>query len=1709
MPHADRRIILLPAGLPADKTAALRSAVAAAAEIQQRLADKSQHVLHLTGRVELVDDTIVIGHEPASPLQECEPSPRFFDPTKPGADPERLMSAAGALFNAMRAAHTGESGRPTVHGGISPGVLLIDENDVIKIADFGVAQAIAAVLGEEAYLNAAVGPRGELPGVSGAWEMLEPHVESRDDRICAFIDPAKHADPALLKTFESASDVIAAAFVLFMMAEHSHPYLSDFPDAHRNAGMAAQMAFLPPGTFRSKAIRESSDEGLKLWRELLRTMLSSEPRERPSAADLARQFDPHVPKVDFDRIKLRRWLGEIDAGVDAEQWETVERLLGQRPSVAEWPADVTARLKPIEARLAARRDEQRRQQQIAADRAAAEEWLSKLSAAISKQQWDAAQSLSQHKPKLEHFPEQTLKAAEPLIAKLREAQAEAERRRKTEAEAATARKWFAAIEQAVSAGDWTRGAELLAKRPAIEHWPAEITEALAPYEQSIEDGLAEAERAKLAAEADHRAAREWLERARAAADAGAGEQALDVLEKRPTLKHWPARLIEEADELAERVRLELGEKALSEIKRRELAVKKLGAEFVHRVTADALGKFIDPAMVHSSVSAVEFTPDDPAGEGRAQLTVSLATAADAARGAGMRSGFHFRIDAAPQGVCDDDGALRDWLVRGLTERLGELQKSKAADWLAGLHATMFPKAEAKFALSGLSPSLKTTTQLLGPGQTAGDVETELRWQAKTLTWELADAAGFAQRAVNLATAVARKLATTRLVDQSEGLKPYKGVIGVDVAPAQPPEPGVIPRALVLEGRLTLKAGAGEPRPLQTVQIKCAKVGQLSLDGDLKPAEAALRELVVLAQSASRQSLYDDLERRFKAAGARVKTTALPKKITDPLDKVTFDLKPRSGDAVTLTAAWNIGALSFEATPAWDGALAPLLSGAAASATNGAAGGSAGGSARRGLLIGGVAGVLVVACVGAYMFLGGGDSNGKSAVKIGALEAAVAASAVLAELDYEVTAAEGGAAEPFAIEFYWDRNGDGAVDGGDERVARVDGETGDGQHVAKASIPLAAQRPADETRSLLARIDTSGWKDGPKEDALAEVAVNIPRTAEETPTAADVAISKFEIEPLAQDAKRIKATIEYTVVGEAPEFRILLFWDQDGSGAYTEAGDQLLAALSGETSAGKHSASLDEAIADDRAVEKAETLVALLDTAAWSSAETNTRNNSVSRSVGPRGRRETPKSDLVAKGLTAQPSADSIAAVFTYEVAPGEGDAVPPFNVRFFWDLNANGAFDSGDVDLGEVAGAPAKGPQTLTHTLPLAGDRGWERAEWLVATLVTGSWEAPESNAANNHASASIGPRKPSDIVKELKDALPIFDAAKTATPELSELLKIAAPGSADGANGKLLLAAADAARVEELQPSGENVSLVLRITLKGDAGGISQRLLMQRADGGWSGVATNSAGVDALAKAATDAYLPKIQQTAEDVKKMSRKGKLADARGAASKMLTSLESVWPHLPGGGATQALQDAFTSLPPGIDNPAVIALLKDYEWKNEEIDAASGYPSRITERGGGRRVLLLVATAPEDPVWTEISSGGERSWQIFYVDAAEWADGGAVQAFESVDEAQTAAGRAQRFVPTRDEWMLAALKLRGAAQNMLGGYWEWCRDADSSAWACGGCTLEEVFADVIKPPDASAAPAAVIEWLRQPLVTQPRVHGDGLVGLRSVLRIWPTP
>lgn len=1704
MPNADRRVILLPAGLPADKTVALRSAVTAAAEVQQRLADKSQHILHLTGRIELVDNTIVIGHEPASQLPECEPSPRFFDPTKPGADPERLMSAAGALFNAMRAAHTGESGRPTVHGGICPGVLLVDENDIMKVADFGIAQAIAAVLGDEAYLNAAVGPRSDMPGVSGAWEILEPHVESRDDRICAFIDPAKHADPALLKTFESASDVIAAAFVLFMMAEHSHPYLSDFPDAHRNAGMAAQMAFLPPGTFRSKAIRESSDEGLKLWRELIRAMLSSEPRERPSAADLARQFDPHVPKVDFDRIKLRRWLAEIDAGVDGEQWETVERLLGQRPSVAEWPADVTARLKPIEARLTAWRDEQRRQQQIAADRAAAEEWLGKLSAAIGKQQWDAAQSLWQQKPKLEHFPEQTLKAAEPLIAKLREAQAEAERRRKIEAEAATARKWFAAIEQAVSAGDWARGAELLAKRPTIEHWPAEITDALPPYEQSIEEGLAEAERAKLAAEADHRAAREWLERARAAADAGDGEQALDILEKRPTLKHWPARLIDEAGDLAERVRLELGEKALSEIKRRELAVKKIGAEFVHRVTADALGKFIDPAMVHSTVTAVEFTPDNPAGEGRAQLTVSLATAADAARGAGMRSGFHFRIDTAPQGVCDD-GALRDWLVRGLTERLTELQKSKAAEWLAGLHATLFPKAEAKFVLSGLSPTLKTTTQLLGPGQPAGDLETELRWQAKTLTWELADPAGFAQRAVNLAIAVARKLATTRLLDQSEALKPYKGVIGVEVAPAQPPGPGVIPSALVLEARLSLKAGSGEPRPLQTVQIKCAKVGQLQLDGDLKPAEAALRDLVVLAQSASRQRLHDDLEQRFKAAGARVKITALPKKLTDPVDKVTFELKPRSGEAVTLTAAWNIGALAFEATPAWDGAIGPVLSGAAASGS----GAGAGGSARRGLVIGGLAGVLVVACIGAYMFLGGGDSDEKSAVKVGALEAAVAGNAVLVELEYEVTAAEGGAAEPFAIEFYWDRNGDRAVDGGDERVARVDGETGDGQHIAKASIALPVQRPADETRSLLARIDTSGWKDGPKEAALAEVSVTIPRSDEQTPTAADVAISKFEIEPLAQDAKRIKATIEYTVAGEVPGFRILLFWDQDGNGAFTEADDQLLAALSGETSAGKHSATLDEAIADDRAVDKSETLVALLDTAAWSPAETNTRNNSIGRSVGPRGRRETPKSDLVAKSLTAQPSDDSIAAVFTYEVSPGEGDAVPPFSVRFFWDLDANGAFDSGDVDLGEVAGAPAKGPQTLTHTLPLAGDRAWERAEWLVATLVTASWENPESSTENNHASASIGPRKPSDIVKELKDALPLFDATKTATPTLEELLKVAAPGSVRGASGNLLLAATDAAAVEELQPSGENVSFVLRIKLKGDAGSISQRLLMQRAAGGWSGVASNSEGVEALAKAATNAYLPKIQQAADDVVKLSREGKLAGARDTASRVLNSLESLWPHLPGGGATQALQDAFTALPPGIENSAVAAILKDYEWTPDEIDAASGYPSRIRERGGGRRVLLLAAVAPEDPVWAGFQSDGARSWRIYYVDAEEWADNNAVVTFESVEEAQTAASRAQRFVPTRDEWTLAALKLRGAAKDMIGGYWEWCRDSDGTAWASGGCTVEEGFSDVIRPPDASAPPATVLEWLRQPLVTQPRVHGDGLVGLRSVLRIWPSP
>jgi hypothetical protein len=194
---------------------------------------------------------------------------------------------------------------------------------------------------------------------------------------------------------------------------------------------------------------------------------------------------------------------------------------------------------------------------------------------------------------------------------------------------------------------------------------------------------------------------------------------------------------------------------------------------------------------------------------------------------------------------------------------------------------------------------------------------------------------------------------------------------------------------------------------------------------------------------------------------------------------------------------------------------------------------------------------------------------------------------------------------------------------------------------------------------------------------------------------------------------------------------------------------------------------------------------------------------------------------------------------------------------------------------------------------------------------------------------------------------------------------------------------------------------------------------------------------------------------------------------------------------------------------------------YQPADENRDPKVGYPTALESQRNGQR-LLLVYVFPNDPLWDAVGAAVERTWRVFYIGAGELSEdvpqeGQAqprIRLIDAFSEAEVVAAQtASCDLPTRAEWMLAALKLwqDPRARDFIGGAYEWCYGDDHQPWVCGGPPLRmfpERLRDVVPPLSADAGRAGLRAWLEHPLVSQARQYGDGLTGVRTILRIHPT-
>jgi hypothetical protein len=520
---AHRRIVLKPAGLSENERSRLAELLSDAVELQAQLAARSPHILQFVGAIREKEHAFVIEHEPAQPF----PVQALFAPDRPKAEPTELLRTAVALIDVLRVAHGMQGPRPAVHGGLCPGVLLMSRDGVEKVSDFGFAPAICAALGPERYLNLAVGPTGEGAGedvITGAWEVLPPAVLDRDDRICSFIDPEKYAT-RLYQSFEPGSDIVAAGFILHLMAEHRHPYFHDDPEAHRMMEVAEYMAMGTATRARRKDLRESTDPATQLWCELVGKMIDRLPQNRPSAAVLAEQLGRFHRPVGLGDVLLRRFeaicarLGQKTWG---DSWDDIRRDAKAMAGAADAPPELKEHAGAVLALCAAADTLRSERWPEAAGPLATIPAVSGLPEPVVRKAQEAAQIIDRSLA--------VRRGLEQIAASLRECE------QREPAEALTE------IESLCAQADRLTGeASVL---PSITERVRHVAEELA----------AKREQVLLGAQQSESIAREWVASLRTASEAGEWEAVELALAKRPAITKWLEDVRAEAARIEERVR---------------------------------------------------------------------------------------------------------------------------------------------------------------------------------------------------------------------------------------------------------------------------------------------------------------------------------------------------------------------------------------------------------------------------------------------------------------------------------------------------------------------------------------------------------------------------------------------------------------------------------------------------------------------------------------------------------------------------------------------------------------------------------------------------------------------------------------------------------------------------------------------------------------------------------------------------------------------------------------------------------------------------------------------------------------------------------------------------------------------------------------------------------------------------------------------------
>ncbi len=294
---ADHRAVIIPAHLEGEQRQRFVTKIAAAARQQAGLAEASPCVLKVSGNVIERGDTILIPHEPATPLDPAA--------VERGERPSmvELWWAAWALLGSLRAA----ADEKAPHGGIQTGSLFVDETGRLKLSDFGIAPVFEAVCGAEArrqiHCEAGIREDAERRTLSGVWSLL-PEEEAREHGWIAPFFAHELLEGKV--RLNPRSDQFAVGTLLFLLATGTHPYEAAFSDPSLMFYFVLEPHPLEHGRpdwgqvfeRRSKGLSQSADRPILVWSDLVMRLLAADSEQRfADLAEAEKLIQEHIPEA--------------------------------------------------------------------------------------------------------------------------------------------------------------------------------------------------------------------------------------------------------------------------------------------------------------------------------------------------------------------------------------------------------------------------------------------------------------------------------------------------------------------------------------------------------------------------------------------------------------------------------------------------------------------------------------------------------------------------------------------------------------------------------------------------------------------------------------------------------------------------------------------------------------------------------------------------------------------------------------------------------------------------------------------------------------------------------------------------------------------------------------------------------------------------------------------------------------------------------------------------------------------------------------------------------------------------------------------------------------------------------------------------------------------------------------------------------------------